>query len=71
MMPAARHDSPALWTARPGALWVFLVTFALFAAPKVLEHETVRSVDWDTGIYSSVAWNVAHGNGFYSAVQRR
>ena len=47
-------------------LWVALAT--TFAAIKLLEHYSFRTNDFDTGIYSNLAWNIAHGKGFYSSV---
>jgi uncharacterized membrane protein len=56
---------------RPVEIAVFAALALLFASLKVLEHVGFRTNDFDTGIYSNVAWNIAHGRGFYSSVLER
>ena len=41
----------------------------VFVAPKVLMHASVNTHDYDTGIYSNLAWNIAHGEGFHSDIR--
>lgn len=52
-------------------LLLFMCVFALFGAFKWRQYHNFGIHDYDTGIYSNVAWNIAHGNGFYSAINQK
>lgn len=52
-------------------LLLFVCVFALFGAFKWKQYRDFGIHDYDTGIYSNVVWNVAHGNGFYSAINEK
>ena len=52
----------------------FLLILALavtFAAVKCLQHYSFYTNDYDTGIYSNLAWNIAHSHGAYSSILGR
>lgn len=51
-------------------LILFVCLFALMGHFKWKQHRNFGIHDYDTGIYSNVAWNIAHGNGFYSAINQ-
>lgn len=44
---------------------------APFVLRKLLQHWSLETNTLDTGIYSNLAWNIAHGAGFYSDVLER
>ncbi|MCE5229303.1 DUF2079 domain-containing protein [bacterium] len=52
-------------------LVLFACVFALMGAFKWRQYRSFGIHDYDTGIYGNVAWNIAHGNGFYSAINNR
>jgi uncharacterized membrane protein len=56
---------------RPVEVAAFAVLAALFVSLKVVEHVGFETTDFDTGIYSNVAWNISHGRGYYSSVLER
>ena len=52
------------------AHWVIVVLLCVvFIAPKVLMHASMNTHDYDTGIYSNLAWNIVHGEGFHSDIR--
>jgi uncharacterized membrane protein len=56
---------------RPVEVAVFALLAVLFVSLKIIQHLGFLTNDFDTGIYSNVAWNIAHGRGFYSSVLER
>lgn len=49
---------------------LFLIVLSCVSA-KIIQYYAFELNDFDTGIYSNVAWNVINGHGFYSAVLGR
>ena len=49
-------------------LLAFLFAIAVFS--KVLQYFNFDIHDWDTGIYSNVAWNISQGRGFFSEIRQ-
>jgi uncharacterized membrane protein len=48
---------------RPVEVATFAVLAVVFVSLKVIQHVGFLTNDFDTGIYSNVAWNIAHGRG--------
>lgn len=49
-------------------LAIFLALFLFAFGCKYLQYLTFQSNDFDSGIYSNLAWNIAAGKGYYSDV---
>ncbi len=56
---------------RVASFVLFACAFAFLFSIKFAQERRFRLNDYDTGIYSNVAWNIAHGNGFHSGVLGR